>query len=327
MTDTSLHSGPYASNHPTLTAIIAGTVVALGLMVMFSLLGLSIGIASLEAIGDGLGIGAAVYLVITQLISLAIGGFAAARFMTTFDMNAAALAGLAVWALTTLTVAYMGLTAGTSAISTSSSLVAQTAKTSADTVKAITPEDISLPDISEISGSLSMADLPPELQQALQEAGVTPSQLRSEAREAFRNVISQQQMSRARSLITATLSDIVARPATFEEEMNRLLDRLILGENAVFNEEDLNEAQEALERRLGITPDQAQALVDEVQDVFNAAVDTLRQTVSELQERLVAEAKDIQDAVAAAALWLFIASLLGLGAATAAGAYGRRSVV
>lgn len=93
MTDTTLNTGPYVSNHSTLTAIIAGTVVALGLMVMFTLLGLSIGIASLEAIGDGLGIGAAIYIVVTQLISLAVGGFAAARFMTTFDINSAALAG------------------------------------------------------------------------------------------------------------------------------------------------------------------------------------------------------------------------------------------
>ncbi|MAL50599.1 MULTISPECIES: hypothetical protein [unclassified Methylophaga] len=327
MTDSTLHTGPYVSNHSTLTAIIAGTVVALGLMVMFTLLGLSLGIASLEAIGDGLGIGAAIYIVVTQLISLAVGGFAAARFMTTFDTNSAALAGLAVWALTTLSVAYMGLSAGTSAISTSSSLVAQTVETSAGAVKAITPEDISLPDMSEISGSISMADLPPQLQQALQEAGVTPSQLRAEAREAFRNVISQQEMNRARSLVTATLSDIVAQPHTFSEEMNNLLDRLVIGENAVFNEEDLNQAQNTLEMRLGITPAQAQELVNEVQELYNSAVETLRQTVSELQEQIIAEAKDIQDAVAAAALWLFIASLLGLGAATAAGVFGRRSVV
>ncbi|HCC82117.1 MAG TPA: hypothetical protein DEQ25_12925, partial [Methylophaga sp.] len=76
---------------------------------------------------------------------------------------------------------------------------------------------------------------------------MTPSQLRAEAREAFRNVISQQEMNRARSLVTATLSDIVAQPHTFSEEMNNLLDRLVIGENAVFNEEDLNQAQNTLE--------------------------------------------------------------------------------
>ncbi len=130
MTDTSLYRDPSESNQSTLTAIIAGTVVALGLMVLFTLLGLAIGIASLEAIGQGLGIGAAIYIVFTQIISLAVGGYAAARFMSPADTSAAALAGAAVWALTSLLVAFWGVNVGTSAISSSTSLVAQTAKTS-----------------------------------------------------------------------------------------------------------------------------------------------------------------------------------------------------
>ncbi len=324
MTDTSLYRDPSESNQSTLTAIIAGTVVALGLMVLFTLLGLAIGIASLEAIGQGLGIGAAIYIVFTQIISLAVGGYTAARFMSPVDTSAAGLAGAAVWALTSLLVAFWGVNVGTSAISSSTSLVAQTAKTSAKAVHAITPEDISLPDISEVAGSVSMSDLPPELQQTFRDAGVTPSQLRSEAREAFRNVISQQEMNRARSLLTATLSDIVAQPASFEEEVNRLLDKLIQGENAVFNEQDLAEAEATLQTRLGITPRDARQFVDEVQSSYDSAVETLRQTVAELQERLVATANDIQNAAAAAALWLFIASLLGLLAAAGAGVFGRR---
>lgn len=324
MTDTSIHDGPFGSNQPTLTAIIAGTIVALGLMVLFTLLGVAIGVASLEAIGQGLGIGAAIYIVVTQLISLAVGGFAAARFMSPADTSAAVLAGVAVWALTTLTVTFGGVSAGTSAISFSTSLVAQTAKTAADSIEAISPDSISLPNISDIAGSISIADLPPELQQALQNAGATPSQLRAEAREAFRNVISQQEMSRARSLLTSTLADIVAQPDSFSKEINQAMDKLLKGENAIFNEEDLNEAKNALLTRLGITETEAQNIVDTVQREFNSAVDTLRQNISELQNDLVAAANATQNAAASAALWLFIASLLGLGAAAGAGFYGLR---
>lgn len=324
MTNTSIYTEPHESNHSKLTAIIAGTLVALALMVLFTLLGLAIGVASLEAIGQGLGIGAAIYIIVTQLISLAAGGYTAARFMSPDDTSVAVLAGAAVWALTTLIVAFGGVNAGTSAISSSTSLVAQTAKTTTSAIQAITPDDISLPDISEIAGSISMSDLPPELQQTFQEAGVTPSQLHSEAREAFRNVISQQEMNRARSLLTATLSNIVEQPTTFSKEVDRMLDQLLKGENAVFNEQDLAEAERALETRLGITPNQARQFVDEVEDSFNSAVDTLRQTVSELEERLIDAANDIQSAVASAALWLFIASLLGLLAAAGAGFFGRR---
>ncbi|NMT65127.1 hypothetical protein [Marinobacter orientalis] len=324
MTDTNLHAGPYDANRPTLTAIIAGTIVALGLMVLFTLLGLAIGVASLEAIGQGLGFGAALYIVVTQIISLAAGGFAAARFMSPADTSVAALAGAAVWALTTLTVAFGGVNAGTSAISSSTTLVAQTAQTAADTVEAVAPDDISLPDIAEIAGSISMADLPPELQQVLEDAGVTPSQLRAETREAFRNVISEQEMKRARSLLTSTLSDIVEQPLSFREEIDRMLDQLLEGENAVINEEDLSEAKNTLQRRLGITDTETQQIVDEVQSSFDSAVETLRQTASDLQNRFAAVVNDIQSAVSSAALWLFIASLLGLAAAAGAGLFGRQ---
>ncbi|SFR47465.1 hypothetical protein SAMN05216203_0624 [Marinobacter daqiaonensis] len=324
MTDSSIYTRSVDADRPTLTAIIAGTIVALGLMVLFTLLGLAIGVASLEAVGEGLGIGAAIYIVLTQIISLAAGGFTAARFMSPPDGTAAMLAGAAVWALTTLLVAFGGISAGTSTITSSTALVAQTAETTADAVRAITPDDISLPDISEIAESVSMEDLPPEVRQELEDAGITPSQLRAELRDAFRDVVSQQEMKRARALLTSTLSDIAARPMSFREEVERMLDQLLMGENAVINEEDFTEAKNALQTRLGLTDAQTQELVDEVESSFNSAVETLRQTVSDLQDRVIATANDIQSTVASAALWLFIASLLGLGAAAGAGLFGRR---
>lgn len=324
MTDTTLLAKTPYTDRSTLSAVIVGTVVALGLMVLFTLLGLAIGVASLEAIGDGFGFGTALYIIVTQLISLAAGGFAAARFMSPADSSIAALAGAAVWALSTLLVAFGGLSAGTSLISSSASLVARTADTTASALGAIVPDDVSLPDMSEIAGSVSMADLPPELQEVLQNAGVTPAQLRTETREAFRNVISEQEMNRARSLVTATLSDIAAEPASFSEEINALLDQLLGGENAVINEEDLAEAEAALQTRLGLTDSEVEELANSVQESYDSAVATLRQTVDEMQERLVNTAENIQSTVSSAALWLFIASLLSLGAAAFAGVAGRR---
>lgn len=325
MADTHIHAGSPGAHQSGLGAIIVGTLVALGLMVLFTLLGLAIGVASLEAVGEGLGIGAALYIIVTQIISLAAGGFAAARFMAPVETGAGVLAGTAVWALASLLVAWGGISAGTTVISSTTSLVVQTSKTTANAVQAITPEDISMPDISEIAGSISMADLPPELQQTLRDENLTPSQLREAAREAFRSAISQQEMNRAKSLLSATLSDIIENPTTFSEEVNQALDQLIKGENAILNEQDLSEARNALLTELDISEAQAEQIVNEVQSAFEEAVETLRQTVSELQDRVVRAANEVQNAVASAAMWLFIASLLGLGAAAGAGALGRRS--
>lgn len=324
MTETTLHAAQYNVNRSSLSAVIAGTIVALGLMVLFTLLGLAIGVASIEAIGHGLGIGAAIYIALTHIISIAVGGYAAARFMSPTDKSVGMMTGAAVWALTTIIVTYGGINAGTAAISTSTALVAQTAKTTANAVQAVVPDDISLPDMSEIAESVSMSDLPPELQQILKDAGITPAQLRAEANEAFRNVVSRQEMNRARSLVTAALSDIVAEPASASEEMDRLLDKLFKGENAVFNKQDLDEAKSTLQTRLGITENEAEQIVESVENSFNSAIETVRQEVSEMQERLVDAAEKVQSAVTTAVLWLFIASLLSLIAAAATGCCGRR---
>ncbi|MFZ3585062.1 hypothetical protein ACOI1H_23435 [Loktanella sp. DJP18] len=324
MIDTTHHTSNPEPRRSTLSAVIVGTIVSLGLMVMFTLLGLAMGVASLEAVGQGLGIGAALFIILTQLISLATGGFAAARLMVPHDTIAAAMAGAAVWALTTLCVAFGGWNAGTAAISSSTSLVAQTAQTTANAAQAITPDNISLPDISELASSISMADLPPELRASLEEANITPAQLRAEAREAYRNVISQQEMSRARSIILGTLTNIAAQPGTLSEEVNSALDQLVEGKNAVLSEEDITEARNTLQTRLGITDAEAQQISDAIQTKFNDAITTLRQTVSEMQTQLVTTVNNVQSAVASAAFWLFVASLLGLAAATGAGVFGRR---
>ena len=104
-------------------------------MVVFTLLGLVVGVAGLDAVGHDLGIGAAIYIAITQLISLAAGGFAAARFMRSGDMLTGGRVGAAVWALVTLVVASGGLNTGTAAISSFTSLVAQAAQSGANTVQ------------------------------------------------------------------------------------------------------------------------------------------------------------------------------------------------
>ncbi|WP_165351958.1 hypothetical protein [Salipiger sp. IMCC34102] len=50
----------------------------------------------------------------------------------------------------------------------------------------------------------------------------------------------------------------------------------------------------------------------------------MRQTVDELQQQLVETVNAVQGAVSSAAFWLFLASLLGLGAAAGAGVAARR---
>lgn len=98
-------------------AIIAGTVLALGISFLFNLLGVGIGMSTIDPgkggvpSADTLGIGAAAWWVISSLVALFIGGFAAARLGGVRNQGDAVLHGLVTWGVVTLITFYLLTTA------------------------------------------------------------------------------------------------------------------------------------------------------------------------------------------------------------------------
>lgn len=85
-------------------AVLSGAVIALAVGLMLNLLGAGVGAAMVDATGrdtpgaSSFGIGAAIWLVVSNLIGLAIGGYAAARLSGSADRTDGTLHGLSVWA-------------------------------------------------------------------------------------------------------------------------------------------------------------------------------------------------------------------------------------
>lgn len=85
-------------------AIVAGAVVAVATGVMLNILGAAIGATTVDAVArdtpsaTSFGIGAGVWLIVSNLIGLAVGGYTAARLSGTSDAMDASLHGLGVWA-------------------------------------------------------------------------------------------------------------------------------------------------------------------------------------------------------------------------------------
>lgn len=98
-------------------AVIAGTVVALVVHLMFSLLGLGIGATQVDpaagaaAFTEGLGIGAAVWWILSVLISLFIGGWIAGYLSGIPEKRDGALHGIVTWGLAMLLGAWFATTA------------------------------------------------------------------------------------------------------------------------------------------------------------------------------------------------------------------------
>jgi hypothetical protein len=85
-------------------AIIAGALVAISVGVMLNVLGVAVGATTVDAVSretpsaSSFGIGAGIWLLVSNLIGLAAGGYTAARLSGTSDGMDATLHGLGVWA-------------------------------------------------------------------------------------------------------------------------------------------------------------------------------------------------------------------------------------
>jgi hypothetical protein len=107
--------------------ILAGVVLALAIHLMLSLLGAGIGAATVDPRSEqnpaaGLGVGSAVWLGLTTIIAMFVGGWVAARTSAAFRSGDGMLHGAVVWGATTLVALYFltstigGLISGTTGL-------------------------------------------------------------------------------------------------------------------------------------------------------------------------------------------------------------------
>jgi len=320
-------------------AILAGTVVGLAIFAMLSLLGMGIGLTAIEVDeSNPMGVvptASPIWMFISQIIALGAGGYIAGRLAGVLHKAGSVLHGAAVWGVATLAAVWLTVSAGAglfnlagSALSGAGSAISATASGAGSAVQAIIPEDVNLPDMAV--SQVGLEDLPNPVATRLRENGITPENFQEEATEAFRNVISRSEQARARQMVTGTAMDIIQSPSDTSEELSSLADSLLGGENAVLNEEDRNEAMRVMERRLGLSPQEAEAYVDQVQARLEEvrvdaqqAIDDAQAALQDAQAAAANAADQAVDAVASAALWAALASLLGLLAAAGGAIAGR----
>lgn len=87
-------------------AILAGVSVAVGVQLFFSLLGIGIGASTVDPLSESrpfesLGIGAALWMGISCIISLGVGGWVAGRTATTLSKTLCSLHGFVTWCVAT----------------------------------------------------------------------------------------------------------------------------------------------------------------------------------------------------------------------------------
>lgn len=307
-------------------AIFAGSAVAVALMILFTTFGVGIGASIIDPQydqnpGAGMGMGSGIYLIVTQLIALAAGGYIAARLAGIPRPVTAMLHGAAVWAIATIFLAWAAVMGGGAMFGAASTIIGSTATAVGSVGKAVVPDNLSLPDPSQLANAISIDQLPEELQTTLRQKGITDANLRQEAKAAFRDVFSQQEQDASMATARQTLGDMLQSPGDIGADLSTFFDRLVGGENAIISEEDRQQAMTVLQQRLGITPEEAEGIVQSVQDGVQQSIEQAKAAVEAARTKAVEAAQAASDAIGAAALLLSLASLLGLAAACC-GAFG-----
>lgn len=217
-------------------ALLAGAALAVGMWILFHVLGLAAGLTSIEPDNPSslraAGIGTGVWSVIASLLALFIGGAAAARIAGPVDRLGGALHGAVLWGLTL--VAGMFLIASLTSMAMSGATRVGSAAVSATGGLATLVESA---DPLRTLG-LDAKDLLAPLNQQLQQQGkpaVTPEQLQNSARESLRLALQQGRfdreiligaLARNTALTRADVADLAAqveqRTGPFGERIERM---------------------------------------------------------------------------------------------------------
>ena len=275
-------------------AIFAGTIIGLGLMLLLSLLGMSIGLSAIDFGGQnsafsGIPTGAAIWLAVSQLIALGVGGFVAGRLAAIPRVTSSALHGTAVWALASLLILYSATSAIGSIVGGATSVVSSAASGAGSIIGAAAPS------------------VAPDQQ--------TRQQIKGEANQILDNVLSPSEQSQASSELKTAASEIARDPASARAEISQTIDNLF-GSGGVIGPDDRRQAIDVLARRTGMSDQQAAATVDR----WQTQIQSVAQTTGNQAEDL---AMGAASGAASAALWAFIASLVGLIAAAGCATLGR----
>ena len=301
-------------------AIFAGAAVGVALMILFTTFGVGIGASILDPQydqnpGSGLGIGSGLYLIITQLIALGAGGYIAARLAGIPRPISCVLHGAAVWAIATIFLAWAAVAGAGAMFGAASTVLGSTASAVGSIGQAVVPNDLSLPNPSQLANSITIDSLPQDLQTKLRDQGITDANLKQAATASFRDVFSKQEQQAAMTEARQTLGDILKNPGDVGPELSAFFDRMVGGPNAIISDEDRQQAMGVMEQRLGITPADAEGIVQSVQDGVQSSIDDAKAAVEQARTKAVEAAQAASDAVGTAALLLSLASLLGLAAA------------
>jgi hypothetical protein len=299
-------------------AIFAGVITIIAVMLLLNLIGISIGMGSIEPTEEsnplsGLGTGTLIWWIVSSLIALFLGGYVAARVGVSFSNKSGIIQGFLTWALYTFISAWLLTSAIGSIISGVGNVVGTVLSSTGQAIgNQVGPVIQNQTDQLNIS----LEDAKEEFYALLedtQKEDLDPDEL-----EARANEVVSEAANRGESA--------AQRPGRIDNEIEGVFNEARNQFEGTFEEVD----KEALVNILVERTDKSRSEAESTVDNYLAQYENLRQqaeeALSNAKEQANQTAENVAEAVADAALYLAIALILGAIVAAAGGFAGVKNL-
>ncbi|MCF2487998.1 hypothetical protein [Dyadobacter sp. CY347] len=297
------------------SAIFAGVLVAIVAQMLLSLLGFGIGLGTIDAVEEknpaaGLGIGSAIWYILSSLISLFVGSWVAGRLASAPRLFDGILHGVLTWCLVTLLTIYFLTTTIGSIIGGTGRLVGGLVKTAGKGIAAAAPGiGDAVQGQLKANGvdmeNLDLSDLKSEANKLLRQTGdpsLNPNRLEQKADRAADN---------AGNAAENSASD----PGNADDIAGSMFKNLFKEGQATVSQVDRQDAVNVVMKRTGKSEQESKQIVDNWINTYKQAQVKLEQTKKEAEIKARQMADDAASAASKAAIFGFLGLLIGVAAA------------
>jgi ElaB/YqjD/DUF883 family membrane-anchored ribosome-binding protein len=311
-------------------SVIAGAIIAIIVQLAMNLLGLSIGMTSINPeYDDGakpkeLATGAAIWVGFSTLLALFAGGWIAARFAGIPDNTDGLLHGLMVWGVVVLVSVFFlttsvgrilsgvaslignglslagsvtgAVTQGVASVAGSAASGMATAVGRAASNLADNVQDTvdSTPQLDQLRHrfDLSLGSLVDEARKTMQQAGIDPNMVQDKASDAARAV-------------QETTEQVVQNPGQADQAINNALNRVFMSGQEVVNQADRDSLVRVVMERMNLNEDEARQMVSgweeryrQIRMEFENAAHELQDKAEQIRQQAMDKVEEAKDEAA-----------------------------
>ncbi|MBN8822029.1 MAG: hypothetical protein J0I82_08390 [Spirosoma sp.] len=294
------------------SAVFAGVLVAIVSQMLLTLLGLGIGLSTIDPMSEhnptaGLGIGSALWYIFSSLLSLFTGGWIAGRLASAPRLFDGIIHGVLTWCLATLLTIYFLTTTIGSILGGATRLVGSLVNTAGTAVAAAAPGIGNVVDKQlKANGidwrSIDLTDLKQEANQLLRQTGdaqLNPNMLENKAEQAGNQA-------------KKAAKGAAENPQAADDIASGLFDRLFRQGQATINSVDREDAVNVVMKRSGKSRAESEQIVDNWISAYKQAVTKFEQTKQDAEVKARQAADATASTASKAALFGFIGLLIGV---------------